>query len=125
MLEDNGRPKLGQTATTLGIRERYDIETDSLGMVHPSAFTPGGKNGLSCAPEIHYLPPFALPIEWGGRHQHTKVWKLRKTDLSQELVSAQDGPTHVSIGPAQTMSFQQYANAIANTAAMWVKVSRT
>jgi hypothetical protein len=121
MLEENGHPRAGQTATTLGIRKGYDIEADPAGMVHRPLFSPGGKNGLSCAFAIADLPPFARPIQWGGQHKLTRVWKIQVADLPNEVVAEQDGPHHVLIGPARSMTFHEYSIAIASTATMWIE----
>jgi hypothetical protein len=123
MVDDSGLPRLGSSATTLGVRKGKDIEVDGNGLVHRPAFQPGGKNGVSCAPTIRRLPRFALPVEWGGAHQATVVWQITEADLGPDLVALQDGPSHISIGPARTMSFDEYVRAIQATAPKWVKVT--
>jgi len=76
MVEENGMPKLGTTATTLGIRKGVDIITNQNGMVDRPTFQPGQANGLSCSPTIQSLPLFALPMEWGGLSKKTAVWRI-------------------------------------------------
>lgn len=122
MVEDEGRPKLGSTATTLGVRKGKDIEVDSDGDVHPPDFSKGGKNGVSCSPTIEQLPPFALPLRHGGSHKKTEVWKIKIEDLGADLIAQQDGPNHVSIGPSQTMTFEEFEQAIQATAGAWQQV---
>lgn len=123
MIEDRGRPQLGATALTLGIRPGHDIEVDANATVHRPAFQPGGKNGLSCAPAIAMLPPFALPIRFGGRNKKTEVWKIRTSDLGSDLEAKRDGSRHVSIGPPRSMPLADYVTAIEQTAPHWVKVT--
>jgi hypothetical protein len=119
MIEDAGQPKFGTSAITLGVRRGVDIEADDEEMVDRPSFSPRGKNGVSCAPEIIHLPEFIRPQEWGGRHTKTKVWRIRKLQLGPLLVADQDSPHHVSIGPAHRMPFDEYFAAIQATASQW------
>ena len=116
-------PKLGASATTLGIRRGKDIVPDQAGLVHRPAFQPREKNGLSCSRTIDSLPLFALPIEWGGRHAQTVVWCLAEEDLGPELVAQDDAipgrNLHISIGPAYTMPFDTFVKAIEATRPKW------
>ncbi len=122
MIEDNGSPKLGSTATTLGVRQGKDIEVDEDGNVHPTDFAPHGKNGVSCSPVLDQLPPFALPGKWGGSHKKTEVWKINVKDLGLDLIAQQDGPQHISIGPSRTMTFAEFEQSVQATASTWEKV---
>ena len=123
MIEEKGQPRLGATALTLGIRQGHDIEVDAKSTVHRPSYQPGGKNGLSCAPAVGLLPPFALPIRFGGRNKKTEVWKLRKGGLGSELEAQRDGSRHISIGPSRSMPLDDYVAAIERTAPNWVKVT--
>jgi hypothetical protein len=127
MEEENGLPRLGTSTTTLGVRRGKDIVPDGVNMVHRPAFLPNQPNGISCAPNIASLPRFALPVIWGGLNKRTVVWCLDKADLGAELVAQEDTAPgnrgHVSIGPGQSMSFDEYALAIRSTAAKWKIVS--
>lgn len=123
MLEVNGRPKLGNSASTLGVRLGTDIEADSNNLVHPPAYVPHGKNGLSCAPAISLLPRFILPVKWGGTNKKTEVWRIDEQDLGSDLVAKQDAPDHISIGPATSMTYDEFTAAIGATASRWVKVT--
>jgi hypothetical protein len=127
MTEENGMPKLGQSATTLGIRTGKDIVPDNMGMVHRPNFDPGMANGLSCAPSIGDLPRFVLPVSWGGLNKHTVVWKIAVADLASELIAQQDSAKnarrkHVSLGPSSTMSMADFEAAIEATRSKWKKV---
>ena len=123
MVEDNGLPKLGTTATTLGIRKGKDIVVDNNDFVHRPAFLPGEANGLSCAPDPSELPPFVRPISFGGANKKTKVWAIHVDDLGTEIVAQDDaaggGLRHVSIGPAQSMPFHEFERAIQATRSNW------
>ena len=126
MTEENGMPKLGVSATTLGVRALKDIVTDSSGLVHRPLFLPGSPNGLSCAPTIQSLPRFALPLAWGGINKATSVWAIEDHELGPDLIAAEDGypgaRRHISIGPARTMLYHEYVKAIETTQTKWRKV---
>jgi hypothetical protein len=129
MNEDNGLPKLGATATSLGIRRGKDIVPDQAGSVYRPAFKPRQPNGLSCSPSIQDLPRFALPIECGGINNNTAVWLLDPIDLGPDLVVQEDsvpGTTlrHLSIGPSITMSYDHYVKAIESTPSRWRKIAK-
>jgi hypothetical protein len=128
MFEENGMPKLGSSATSLGIRKHKDIVPDSAGIVYRPSFQSGAPNGLSCAPTIHDLPRFALPVEWGGRNKKTKIWRIEEADLGLDLIAREDTvlgrPRHISIGPARAMPYDDYAKLIAATESMWKRVTK-
>jgi hypothetical protein len=126
MLEVNGMPKVGKSATTLAMRNGKDIVVDHAGLVHRPPFRPLEKNGLSCSRTIGALPLFALPIDWGGSNDKTVVWMIAEDDLGVELVAGDDpvpgANRHVSIGPSGTMPFDEYGRAILATHTKWKKV---
>lgn len=123
MVEERGLPKLGSSATTLGVRPGKDIDVDSEGNVSPPDFARAARNGVSCAPAAGDLPDFAVPLAWGGANNRTQVWRIRAADLGAELIAGLDGPGHVSIGPRRKMSFAQFEQAIQRTAALWKLVN--
>ena len=87
MMEENGMPKLGASATTLGIRIGKDIIPDHAGMVHRPTFQPGMANGLSCSPTIQELPRYALPVECGGMNNNTVVWAIAVQDNGSGMIA--------------------------------------
>lgn len=119
MIEKDGLPRVGPSATKLGVRKDKDIETDDDGNVHRPNFQHGHKNGMSCSPSIAHLPAFALPVEWGGGNERTRVWRIRPDALGPDLVAEQDGATHISIGPSRTMTLDEFTRAIESTAPQW------
>ena len=128
MLEENGMPELGASASKLGIRRNKDIVPDHSNTVYRPAFRPGGKNGLSCSRSIATLPLFALPVAWGGKNDRTVIWEIEERDLSSELVAGDDATPglneHVSIGPSSTMPYDDYVRAIEATRPKWKKVTK-
>jgi hypothetical protein len=123
MAEENGMPKLGSSATTLGVRPGIDIDVDEAGMVHRPDFKNQMKNGTSASPSVAALPDFALPPEFGGANRKTRIWRIRTHDLGPHLVAEQDGSSHISIGPARTTGFSDYVKAIQDTAPDWELVT--
>jgi hypothetical protein len=128
MIDENGMPRLGASATSLGIRKGKDIVADQVDLVHRPAFQPGGKNGLSCSRTIESLPGFSLPMEWGGSNRKTVVWHIEEADLGTELIAQDDAipgrNRHISIGPATTMTYDDFVLAIEATRAKWQKVPK-
>lgn len=123
MVEDDGQPAIGIAAIKLGIRPGYDIEVDEDNNVHRPSFEPGEKNGLSCSPALNQLPAFALPEKYGGTNKKTDVWRIRADRLGPKLEAQADQENHISIGPAETMSIDEYSTAIEELAHHWEKVS--
>lgn len=129
MAEERGMPRLGASATGLGIRKGKDLIPDSADMVHRPDFDPGNANGLSCAPTISDLPHFLLPVDWGGANKHTVVWQIALADLGPELIAEEDSAPgfrrrHLSIGPAASMPFDDYVIAIEATRCKWQKITK-
>ena len=130
MIEDeDGMPVLGANAEKLGIRRDKDIIPDQSEIVHRPSFHPGEANGLSCAPTIQDLPLFTLPRSWGGRNRRTVIWRIDAADLGSDLIAVEDtdparSTRHLSIGPAQTMPFDDYVRLIEATRSKWKKVTQ-
>lgn len=124
MAEEKGSPRLGVSATTLGVRIGKDIEVDESGDVSRPDFSRGAHNGMSCAPMIGDLPEFAIPTSWGGSNDRTSIWRIRPSRLGPDLLAGQDRPGHVSIGPARKMPFTEFVSAIQRTAPFWELVTR-
>ncbi|HYV35486.1 MAG TPA: hypothetical protein VE988_07270 [Gemmataceae bacterium] len=130
MVEDkDGLPMLGLSALTLGVRPVVDIVVDAANQVHRPAFHPDEANGMSCSPTIADLPMFALPVKWGGTNRKTTVWRIEQADLALDLVAQEDTVSvamgrHISIGPARTMTFDDYLRAVQSTRVKWKKVTK-
>jgi hypothetical protein len=85
MEEENGLPKLGTTATTLGIRKGKDIIVDINGQVHRPTFLPGGTNGLSARQLSMNCLPLCFRSAWEGRTKRQRCGRFR--NLIWELTS--------------------------------------
>jgi hypothetical protein len=126
MLEENGMPKLGDSPKLLGVRvppnPNPDIQPDASGNVHPP--TRLGSRGLSCAPRVQDLPGHRRPVAWLGTQTQAvfKVWTIAEDDLGPDLVAFRDSAHHITIGPARTMSLDQFRAALAATQSKWMLV---
>jgi hypothetical protein len=126
MYEVSGMPKLGDNPKCLGVRvppnPRPDIQPDANGDVCPP--TSSSPSGMSCAPLIQDLLPHRRPLVWGGtQHQIAfRVWGIAEKDLGPDLVAFRDSSTHIAIGPARTMTLDQFRGALAATQSKWALV---
>ena len=123
MAEEGGLPKLGSSATTLGVRKGKDIDVDDAGDCLRPDFFRGERNGVSCTPSVVDLPEFAMPQDWGGANPRTRIWRIRRVELGPKLIAELDKPGHVSIGPCLKMSFLEFVQAIQRTAPFWELVA--
>ncbi len=113
---EDGLPRAGVTARTLGARAGTDIIVDSDGMVRP------GTGGVSVAPnDIMELPSFRRPREFGGTGKDP-VWFIETDDLGAELRYRPDPDnpaSHGFIQPARRMAFGEYQAALHASRGAW------
>jgi hypothetical protein len=140
MAEQNGRPRVGQSARLLGVRPGIDIDIEQMprgcldanGDLLPEAeqlstgelvkvAVKNGK-GMSVSLSIEGLPPFRKPAEFGGTGCDP-LWQIDATQLPSDLEAIQDGVTHVSLCPSDTMLLERYEAALAATRLDWHKVT--
>lgn len=118
-------PKIGDSPKSLGVRvppdPNPDIVPDANG-VRPT--TPANPGGMSCATLVQALPRHRRPSEWNGTQTGTtfKVWEIDESDLGPDLAVIRDSPTHITIGPARTMTLDQFRAALAATQPKWKPV---
>jgi hypothetical protein len=113
--EHDGRPQLGSTARTLGLRPEIEIQVDDAGLVR------SGEGGLSVAYESPLnLPPHRRPPSHGGDGPDP-VWEISTDDLpvSLECRIDPDLAGHAFLEPAWTMEFGDYETAIHETRDLW------
>lgn len=126
MTEDSGKPKTGNSAKLLGVRvppdPNPDITPDSSGNVHPS--TMAAPQGMSTAPSPADLPAFRKPVPFGGivAAPNLKLWVIEDSDLGFNLVILRDSSTHITVGPARTMTLAAFQAALAATQGNWKEV---
>lgn len=115
---DNGQPQTGQTTgRQLGARPDTDIPIED-GRVKP------GTGGMSITPHSHdLLPPHRRPPELGGTGKDP-VWKIGEKQFGDRLIirADPDNPTrHAFAEPAHEMTWEEYLQALYNTAGAWTK----
>lgn len=115
MMEDDGKPKVGESARTLGVRPDVDIPVDANGIVHPNT------GGMSVSPSPDALPTHRKPLEFGGTGKDP-IWTINTNDLGADLTYVPDSPGHGTIQPTKPMSFEDYQKALADTNINWEKV---
>lgn len=115
--EADGRPALGESSSTLGVRAQVDIPVDTGGRVGPAT------GGMSVAPDDpRRLPKPRRPFSLGGTGRHP-VFALPVPALTPDLVARVDRPPdHAAVEPADVMAFEQYQARLWTTRDNW-KVS--
>lgn len=139
MTEENGKPKPGRTAWSLGIRPDVDIEIQKIPRGHLDTqgyLLPEGQRqsstefvevavsnmkGMSTSLSPQALPQYRRPAKFGGNGKKP-LWEIDSSKITGDLEAIQDNPTHVIIRPKVTMLLNNYENALANTQNDWIKV---
>jgi hypothetical protein len=110
-----GRPMVGASARTLGVRPNVDIPVIG-GQV--------GSNtgGMSVAPDSPgNLHPLRRPPTLGGRGKDS-VWCIRIDTLGGDLQFRQDSGMHGLIERARAMSLSDFEKALEATQPFWKRV---
>jgi hypothetical protein len=139
MLNDGGRPKLGESGDLLGVRTptdvlpgvRPDIIPDEDGNVHPMT------GGMSVSPSVVKLPPHRIPkrLRLSGvpdaRGSDKLPYMLHVWAMGEgEFVEGQlapglylrldpQDPQHGLIEPDRIMRLEEYRRFVANTQQTW------
>jgi hypothetical protein len=140
MAAQNEGPKIGRSTRCLGIRPGIDIDVamlpigylDSQGVLSPEAersntgelvevAIKNGK-GMSVSSSIAGLPPFRKPAEFGGTGRDP-LWQIDVEQILADIEPIQDGVTHVSLCPSDTMLRERYEAALASTSSDCHKVT--
>jgi hypothetical protein len=115
--DGEGMPLCGPTGRTLGVRREVDVPDSADGMVEP------GTGGMSVALddpmnlEAHRRPP-----AYAGGFAPDPLWQIESDDLPSTLTLRRDpdNPSrHGFIEPMDTMSLDDYQNALATSRGFW------
>ena len=140
MRDENGKPKLARNARCLGIRPGIDIdiETRPEGWLDKQNYLlpkleqkdsrlevelaiANGK-GMSISLSIAGLPKHRKPPKFGGTGRDP-IWEIDSSFIKGDLKAIEDGGSHVSLVPRQTMLLARYEDALAQTRNNWIKVN--
>jgi len=113
---EDGLPKPGASARTLGVRANLDIPVDEDDYVRPE------MDGMSVSPlPPDNLPDHRRPPEFGGTGKDL-IWELETDNLPNGLSYRPDPAAperHGFIEPSSLMSFEDYQGALRSTRALW------
>lgn len=139
MAEQNGKPKIGQSARLLGVRPGIDINIEQMpvGYLDEQGYLLAESErkfqgelvtvairdtkGMSVSLSIEALPAFRKPAKFGGTGKDT-LWQIDDSNITGDLQAIQDSSTHVSILPRVTMLLEKYELALANTQNHWERI---
>ncbi len=128
MVESNGKPKLGATGRTLGVRKGIDITPSPVGMVGP------GMGGMSVSPSLRTLPPHRIPrrladkIPDASGPNQNRIWCLGSGPWNGPMLTERlairpdpDKPDeHGFVEPAAEMGYDDYCAALEATQDHWI-----
>lgn len=135
--DDDGRPAVGRTARSLGVRvtapnsqvfDGVDIATHADGTVRPAT------GGMSVAPRWQDLPPHRIPRRLNTSletrdacgNNRDVCWTVgsggfQAGEFGPALVLAVDSPIHGTIQPGRITSLTEYEAALTATRDEWVR----
>lgn len=124
MKQAGGRPEVGATARSLGVRIPADIAPDETGSVHP------GPQGMSVAPDLVSLPLHRIPkrlayLRLGAiGPDRDIVWSFGQGrfvagPLAPGLTLLPDTAHHGFVAPNARMASGDYESALAATQPGW------
>ncbi|MBT3327542.1 MAG: hypothetical protein HN396_15010 [Gemmatimonadales bacterium] len=110
----DGKPELGASLATLGVRPDKDVPMDDDGYVEPLS------GGMSVTPDrLEDVPPSLLPRKYGGEGRHT-LFLLLVSMLPPQLRARIDKPRHANVEPTQRCLFVDYNGRVQGTRLDWV-----
>jgi hypothetical protein len=118
---EDGLPKPGWSARTLGARCNIDVPVNEDGFVEPET---GGMSVSPPPPEN--LPYIRRPPEYGGAGKDP-VWEVDTDELPEELGYRPDPERpdeHGLIEPSRRMTFEEYQRAIHGTRVLWTPMGQ-
>ena len=127
MKQDQGKPAIAPTATTLGVRVPTDIEADANGLVHAET------GGMSVSPTLLDLRKHRVPgrlqtiYPAASGNDDLYVWSLGSGEFVGGAVTEQlrlrldpIKATHGFVEPSGTMPLKQYQDALQATQDDWI-----
>ena len=112
-------PKIGRSSRELGVRVEgptLDLPVGNDGTVEP------GTGGMSVALDAaKNLPKPRLPRSLGGEGRDP-VFSMRRSELSENLLSRVDRYPHACVEPIRRCPLVQFESDLASTRLFWSKV---
>jgi hypothetical protein len=131
--DDDGKPLIGATARSLGVRIRPEGEAGG-DIPVVAGFVRSGTGGMSVAPEWWHLPVWRIPkrydMAWLGRVARGKnedaCWHMGDGSFTDGMVSERlelivDEPTHGTVQPSNSMHLDEFQGALAETRDSWIE----
>jgi hypothetical protein len=127
MKREDGKPAIGNNATSLGVRVPQDIDPDAAGDVHP------GPHGMSVSPSVDRLPMMFIPRRLSERFpkavgsNNLHIWEMGEGPWVAGGVAPALGlvpdplkaDRHGFVSPNLIMSLADYRAALAATQGTW------
>jgi hypothetical protein len=119
----DGKPRIGDTTSGLGIRIPKDVQPDEEGCVSP------GNGGLSTYRQLLAMAPSFIPPEFGlgGTGKGLAVFKILDEQVAANRLTARDDRSpgnegHVFLEPESKVPVATYRECLLATRPAWVKV---
>lgn len=110
---DDGKPTLGRSLSTLGVRPGHDLPVDADGSVAPET------GGMSVTPDrVEDVPPALLPRSLGGEGRHP-LFVLAVELIPATLRVRVDNPKHANVEPSVRCGFEVYELHVQGTRSNW------
>lgn len=124
MKADGDKPRIGNSASSLGVRVGRDTFPDQDGNVGPDS------GGMSVAPTLESLPPMFVPrrlesqVPAADGPKNVVCWVMGEGPfedgpVTEDLILKVDGPTHGELLAARLMTLKDYQTSIARTQGVW------
>jgi hypothetical protein len=118
MTDDGKKPKIGDSARNLGVRQEEITVQQRDGK---NFIIANDKEGMSTAPDTpRNLPEHRRNKDWGGKGKDP-VWEIDDSKVTGALKAFQDKPTHVTVAASQDMLLEDFKAALSNTQNNWQK----
>lgn len=117
--DDDGWPKVGPSASALGVRPGIDIDVDAQNNAVPN------KKGMSVSPSWQELPVRRKPRRLGGQGSNNTycfrfgTGPFQHSAFGPGLEFLPDRPTHGVVRPTQLVPLAEYEANLAATRAEW------
>jgi hypothetical protein len=131
--DEDGKPLIGATARTLGVRIRPEREAGG-DIPIVEGFVTSGTGGMSVSPEWWLLPVWRIPRRYdilgkgfvGQGKVEDACWRMGDGSFTDGTVSDRlrlsvDKPTHGTLQPSERMHIDEYQAALAETRDSWIE----